>query len=209
MPAISRDAEQSLSKIKRFVEDVVYVVEVGDREPTSKRWLSAPTLTVDSADPSLQKFVEGIFTKICQVARLTDTGDSPLTVHIGHSKELTKIAEGVDRRIQLKSGHSYWAFWNGDGSLKNAFVFLCVDRVRGPIAADALLEDMLGAFGFSSRSREFDETCLSSKPKSLTALTPLDEKLIAFYYNFVPPGTRKAELRKLCDAHWNSAVEGL
>ena len=203
-PGFSREEDFSKpsTKLKRFIEDVVYVVEAGDKESCSKRWLVAPRLVVNSSDIGLKEFVERSYTDICKEAKLGAPGEQSLTVSIGDSKELNALASQYEKKISLQSGHCYWIRWNEDRSIKDAVVFLCVDRVAGMAAQDVLLEDLLGSFGFPAKSREFDKTCLSMKPSLMGSLSPLDRKMISFYYTHVPPGTRKVDFRKRFDENW-------
>jgi hypothetical protein len=202
--AYSGEAEFSAAsgKVKRFVEDVVYMVSAGKREPYSKRWLAAPRLVVQSTDPELASFVENAYAEICREAGLEAAGDSALTIHIGPSRSLVEIAAKKSRSLDLRAGHTNWIWWNEDRSIHDAVIFLCVDRAPAASAHHLLLGHLLATFGFPSRSTEFNETRLSSKDTTTSELTPLDRKLIGFYYAHVPPGTRKSELRKLVDAHW-------
>ncbi|HEX8311344.1 MAG TPA: hypothetical protein VF614_08515 [Chthoniobacteraceae bacterium] len=196
------DFSTSSAKVKRFAEDIVYMVSAGEREPYSKRWLSAPRLVVNSTDAELASFVEDSYAEICREAQLGKAGETTLTVHIGPSRTLGKVAAERSRQINLRSGHTYWIWWNEDRSIKDAVVFLCVDQVPAPSARHLLLVNVLGAFGFPSKSSEFEETCLSSKRTIRSELTPLDRRLIGFYHRHVPPGTRKSDLRKLVEASW-------
>ena len=197
------DLSKPSTKLKRFIEDVVYVVEAGNKESYSKRWVVAPHLVVNSSDIVLKGFVEKSYADICKDAQLGAPGEQSLTVYIGDSKELNTLASQHEKKISLQSGHCYWIRWNEDRSIKDAVVFLCVDRVSGMAAQDVLIEDLLGSFGFAAKSREFDQTCLSMKPSLMGTLSPLDRKMISFYYTHIPPGTRKVDFRKRFDENWS------
>jgi hypothetical protein len=67
---------------------------------------------------------------------------------------------------------------------------------------DKFIEHLLGVFGLSSRSREFEESCLSSKEQVMTSLQPVDKAVLAFYYRAVPSGTKPRELEKLFREKW-------
>lgn len=196
------DYDKPTAKLKRFVEDVTYVVESGDKESYSKRWLFAPKVSVSSSDPVLKTYAETSVAAICKDAKLETPGTLPLTVYIGPSKDLLAIAAARDRKIELQSGHGYWIWWNDDRSIRDAVVFLCTDKLSGNKAQDALLTDLLGAFGLVSKSREFDETALSAKDGIFTSPSALDRKTVSFIYSHVPPGTSKPEFRKLFETRW-------
>jgi hypothetical protein len=223
--AADADFTKPSANVKRFVTDVAYVVEAGDRDRITKRWVIAPQLVVNSTDVTLKSYVESAFMQLCQAAKLTprtdtgapklspggdpsaakrtrgtDTASPMLTVWIGPSRALAKEAQRENGQISLRGGHTYWTWWK-DGTLTDAVVYLCTDSFKGAEAERALLTDLVSAFGFPATSKVFDTTILSSK-RTQTTLTELDKMLFAFYYTHVPPGTKKPALSNLVEEHW-------
>ena len=81
-------------------------------------------------------------------------------------------------------------------------IYLYTDRHTGKEALHLLLHDLLGAFGLPARSKEIDDCVVSEKSDLPTALTPLDRKVLGFFYTHVPPNTDVRTLKKLIKEHW-------
>lgn len=81
-------------------------------------------------------------------------------------------------------------------------MFLFTDRTGGDKAKDLLLTNILGAYGFPSTSKEFEETAFTSLDKVFTGLTPLDTKAIRFFYTHVPPGQTAQEVKRIVEVSW-------
>ncbi len=188
---------KDMAKIRRFVEDVVFGKERG-----SMRWLEAPRLVLHSSDPELKAFVVAAYDEICKEAKLSTPGPLELSVYIGSSVELGKM-DSIKKRLSGQTEHSWWYQGDHDWNLKYADVILCSDRLSGAAAKNTLLKDMLRGFGLIGESREFEESCLSTKITQRTELSELDRQLIRFQYGHLASGTRKADLRKMVDAYWN------
>lgn len=203
-PVVAPPKDSSARKHQRFVEDVVYVIEKGDNEPFSRRWIALPNLVMQSTDPALQKQAEVIFADICKEAGLVEApkGGGDMVVHIGPSRELNKIAKEEKVLLTPSTRHQFWMWWNEYHQLTRAVIFLCTDRVEGPEAIDTLRRDMVAAIGFPSRSAEVDDCCMSKKSSLLSGLTDIDRKIIHFYYTQVPPGTKPAEFKRIFKEQW-------
>lgn len=196
------DFSKATAKVKRFVEDVAFTEEAGDIERVSKRWLALPRLEVKSTSAEMTAYAEKAVRQINAASGLAVTEGPALTIYIGPSRELAKLALGIDKRINIQGGATYWISWGKQKDIVVGSVFLFTDRTGGEKAKDLLLTNILGAYGFPSTSKEFDETAFTSLDKVFTGLTPLDTKVIRFFYTHVPPGQTAQEVKRIVEASW-------
>lgn len=198
VPVAATGQSRNPSKVKRFLEDIAF-----DRDTETLRWTIVPRLIVHSSDEALKAFVEQTFAIIREAAKLPDTpGSTELIVYIDTFGQLAQTPAVKEMQI-LSGGTHYWRYWGGYMGYTKFAVTLNSDKVAGDEAKRILIECLLRGFGLRGKSREFDDSVMSIQDTTIIQLSPLDRDVIGFFYTHVPPGTKKPELRKLFDGHWN------
>jgi hypothetical protein len=203
------DLEKPSSELRRFMSDVIYEVEAGDREKYSKR-LPEAILPEFHGNPALKLIAEKHLGELCELTGVKRV-DNPASgqavakigIYFGSQDDLTKVAIDLDRQITLDRGFTYWKWWDDKKIINRAVIFIATDKLAGPALEDRLIELLLSVFGFPSRSKEIEESCLSTEEKVLTSLQPLDKAILKFYYRAVPAGTKPREFDKIFREQWS------
>lgn len=202
------DLEKPSSQLRRFVSDVIFEVEAGDREKYSKRLpehVAVEFFGQAGPKPVAEKHLSEFF-QISGVKRIDKPVEgqrsAKIEIYFGSQDELSKTAKELDGQITLARGFTYWTWWDEDKTINRAVVLVATDKVSGPALEDRLIEQFFGVFGIPARSKEFDESCLSSEDAVLTNLQPVDKALLEFYYRAVPPGTKPRNFDKLFREEW-------
>lgn len=201
------DLEKPSPKLRRFVSDIIFMVEIGDREKYSKRLPESIIVPHGEAGPKAvtEKHLTE-FCKITGVKRLEETSSeesaAKIDIYFGIQSELVKVANEMERKITVERGSAYWTWWDEQNTIDRAAVFISTDKLQGAALEDKLIEQLMGVFGLPARSKEFDESCVASKEQVLTSLQPLDKALLEFYYRAVPVGTKPQEVDKIFLEKW-------
>lgn len=205
------DLEKPSSELRRFISDVIYEVEAGDREKYSKR-LPESILLEFHGNPALKLIAEKHLSELCELTGVKSVENpasgqtvARIGIYFGSQDDLTKVAIGLDRQITLARGFTYWKWWDDKKLINRAVVFIATDKLTGPALEDRLIEQLLAVFGLPSRSKEIDESCLSTREQVMTNLQPLDKAILRFYYRAVPAGTKPREFDKIFREQWNKA----
>jgi len=204
------ELEKPSAKLRRFANDVIFEVEAGDREKYSKR-LPAAIAVEFHGKPEPRPMAEKHLKELCEITGITKIdgpgavpGAAKIGIYFGTQEELAGIAKGMERKITLKRGYTYWKWWDEGDTIERAVVFIATDKLSGAALEDRLLEQLLSIFGLPARSREFDESCLSAKDQVLTSLQPIDKALLSFYYRAVPAGTTPGEFDDIFREEWSA-----
>jgi hypothetical protein len=203
------DLENPSAKLKRFLSDVIYVVEVGDRERFSKRL--PESIVVNLHGQAVLKAVgDKHLTEFCKVSGVqkveessADGSAAKIEIYFGPEAELVKVANEMEKKITLDRGATYWTWWDGKNVINRAAIFVAIDKFSGAALEDKLIEQLMGAFGLPAKSKEFDESCISSKEQVLTNLQPLDKAILEFYYRAIPAGTKPQDVNKIFVEKWS------
>lgn len=203
------ELEKPTPKLRRFANDVIFEVEAGDREKFSKR-LPATISVEFHGKPEPRPVADKHLKELCEITGVTKIdypgatrGAAKIGIYFGTQEELADIAKGMERKITLERGYSYWKWWDEGDTIHRAVVFIATDKLSGAALEDRLLEQLLSVFGLPSRSKEFDESCLSAKDQVLTSLQPVDKALLGFYYRTVPAGTTPGEFDDIFREKWS------
>lgn len=203
------DLEKPSPKLKRFLSDLIYVVEAGDRERFSKR-LPESIIVNFNGQAAPKAVAEKHLTEFCRVTGVkrveeASSGESTakIEIYFDTKAELAKVAKETEKKISMDRGATYWIWWNGKNVINRATVFIATDKFSGAALEDKFIEQMMGVFGLPSRSKEFDESCLSSKEQVLTSLQPLDKAILEFYYRAIPAGTKPQDVDKIFLDKWS------
>lgn len=199
------ELEKPSPKLRRFANDVIFEVEAGDREKFSKR-LPAAIAVEFHGKPEPRPIAEKHLKELCEITGVTNMdgpGAAKIGIYFGTQEELAGIAKGMERKITLERGYTYWKWWDEGDTINRAVVFIATDKLSGAALEDRLLEQLLSVFGLPARSKEFDESCLSAEDQVLTSLQPVDKALLGFYYRAVPPGTTPGEFDDIFREKWS------
>ena len=202
------DLGKPSAKIRRFISDVVFMVEAGDRERYSKR-LPESIIVQYHGEVQPKAMAEKHLTEFCQITGVKVTQGAfvqppvaKVDIHFGPQAELARLAKEMDRQITLPLGYTFWIWWDEKRIIDRAAVFLATDRLSDAALEDRYIELLLGVFGLPSHSKEYDESCLSTKEQVLTTLQPLDKAMLEFVYRAVPAGTKQRDIDKIFEQEW-------
>lgn len=203
------DLEKPSSKLRRFASDVIFTVEAGDREKISKR-LPKSIIAQIHGQPGQIAIAERHLKELCKItgverieAAAPDKIPLKIDLYFGPKAELVSVAGGMDSKITLDRGSTFWTWWDENGVIDRAAVFIATDKLSGAALEDRLIEQLFGAFGLPGRSKEFDESCLSLKEQVLTSLQPLDKAMLEFYYRAVPAGSGPRDVDTFFREEWS------
>ena len=203
------DLEKPSSKLRRFASDVIFTVEAGDREKISKR-LPKSIIARIQGQPGQIAIAERHLKDLCKItgverieAAAPDKIPAKVDLYFGPKEELVPVAREMDAKITLDRGYTFWTWWDENGVIERAAVFIATDKLSGAAFEDRLIEQLFGAFGLPGRSKEFDESCLSLKEQVLTSLQPLDKAMLEFYYRAVPAGSGPRDVDTLFREEWS------
>lgn len=202
------DLKKPSPKLKRFLSDLIYVVELGDREKISKRLPEAIAISIHG-QAGHKTVAEKHLNEFCKVTGVKKADDvfseesvAKIDIHFGPEAELVKLAKEMDNKITLDRGVTYWTWWNGKNIIDRATIFVATDKFSGAALEDKLIEQMMGVFGLPAKSKEYEESCMSSKEQVMTSLQPLDKAVLEFYYREIPAGTKPQDVDKIFTEKW-------
>jgi hypothetical protein len=196
------------ARLNRFFKDVLFVVDVGDKEKCTKRLPEQISVFIDCNDSSLRQAAIQQLDQLCDVTGISyaitnEPSSALLKVFIGQSSELIKLSKEYSSKINLRSGRNYWIFWDKNSVINSGVIFICNDVLSKPEEqASGLTGLLMGVFGVPSHSDEFKDTCLNPR-SSFTQIQPLDSRLLQFYYANIPAGMRPAEVQKVLKEKWS------
>ncbi|MDZ4401897.1 hypothetical protein [Prosthecobacter sp.] len=200
------DYQTPTQQVDKFVRDIVLC----GRQNKTTRWLALPRLEVTATSPALKGFVESSFASITQATGLNTPGDGVLHVFVGTSRDFTAL--DIAKRRQLKMvGKDGCMFWQDkDHSLKEALVFLkdSPDQTE-EFQQHVLFHNLLAGFGFMKNSPQFHDSTFGGNNTFDLKLSPLDNLLISFCYQHVPPAAQSSDVSKLLKLHWNKPAAGI
>ena len=207
-PAREIDLKKPTPKLKRFLSDLIYVVERGDREKISKRLPESIAISIHG-QAEHKTVAEKHLNEFCKVTGVKKVDDvlseesvAKIDIHFGSEAELVKLAKEMDNKITLDRGVTYWTWWNGKNIIDRAAIFVATDKFTGAALEDKLIEQMMGVFGLPAKSKEYEESCMSSKEQVMTSLQPLDKAILEFYYRAIPAGSKPQDVDKIFSEKW-------
>lgn len=202
------DTTKYSAKLRRFITDVIFEVEAGDREKYSKKLPSVVSVSYHCnpaqqqlAESKLNEFLEATGVKIGTEPKKGELL-TKIDIYLGKREALQPLAYDKDKEISLDRGCAYWNWWNNDRVITESVIFICTDRLNGRELESKLVEQLFGTFGLPNKSKETDSSCLAMKDQEYTSLQPIDLKVLNFYYRAVPAGTKPREVDKIIRAQW-------
>ena len=214
LSAFARDLkfDKYSSKLRRFVSDVVFVVDHGDREKYAKRLPAKISVTYHAtpaekqlAGKKLAQFLDATSVEIVDGSDSKSEGETvaDIQIYFGETTALQKEASKHGDQIQVGNGYVFWTWWDDDRVIEKAVVFIGTDRLSGKNLEDRLIEQLFGVFGLPSKSGEADNSCMTDDDNAVfTELQPLDLALLKFYYTHIPAGTKPAEAAEIVREKW-------
>ncbi|MBK8037618.1 MAG: hypothetical protein IPK22_10835 [Verrucomicrobiaceae bacterium] len=200
--AAAKDAEAEQRRMLRILEDCVLPKW---HDGNALRWEALPTLRLNSKDPELGKFVEDTFKDICATAGLQPApGERISEIHIGPHEIIKKLATKEKEAMSVREGISYYVHWDDRKVPERTVLMLSTDKFPANELKATLVSYMLGTFGMEW-SKELDPSemcCLSWFASGAEKMSDLDRKLLAFFYQHVPNGANRSELRSIFRKKW-------
>lgn len=209
-----RSAEPSRDKVSRFVLQVASGTEYGDTRRVASKWTHAPTVSVFGATPQQKLIVEEVFRSIGpsfrqaigEVQMLADnTPTASMKIYFGTQKELSRIGKEHDIKYNKDDYGFFWIFWDESHAITSTYVFLATDKLREDNLKHYVFEEVTQSFGLASDSDEFKDSIFYAKGSDggdASQPSPLDLKLLKWFYEHVEPGDSKKVISEKWDATW-------
>lgn len=200
--ASAKDAEAEQRRMLRILEDFI---GQNWHDGTALRWENLPILRLNSKDPELGKYAEETFKDICTTAGLKAApGERICEVHIGPHEIIKKLVTKEKTGMSVRDGIVYFVNWDHQRMPERTVLMLSSDKFPQEKCQALLISYMLATFGlFWTREIEPTEmSCLSYYDSDAQKMSDLDRKLLAFFYQHVPNGTTRSELRTLFRKKW-------
>lgn len=210
-------SDQSLNKIKKFVQKVSLGVEQGGSDNVVSRWTTPPTLSVYDSTPDQKAIVnEVLFTinsclkpLIGEAVLLSDNNpEASFKIIFAPQRDFRKIAREYNFKCKSNSWGSYWMFWDSKNHITSSIVLLATDKLSGDTLKRFAFEQIIQAFGLANDSDEFVESIFYEKGNDKgNTITPseLDLQLLRFFYQHLEPGDKRQNLNKKFEMFWLKA----
>ena len=201
--------------VLEWIEDVVLGPEYGGSGAIASRWVRAPVLKLVEGSTEDRRVVEACVAEInSALARtpireivLARTGVAGADILV-YSVPLHRFPELARRHgFQYVEGNLgfFWTFWNERHEIQSAVVLLASDRLSETALRHIALVEITQSLGLSGDSPVFPESVFFSRDDDGGAaehLSALDRQLIDFFYRYLSPGARTAEVRIAYWRHW-------
>lgn len=198
----SKDAEAEERRMLRILEDLICTKW---HNGTALRWEGLPTLRLNSKDPELGKFANETFNDICTTAGLRPApGERISEIHIGPHEIIKKLATKEKDGMNIREGISYYVHWDDRRIPERTVLMLSSDKFPPDECKAFLVSYLLGTFGLEW-SKEIDpseKSCLSWYGSGVQKMSDMDRKLLTFFYQNVPNGASRSDLRSIFRKNW-------
>jgi hypothetical protein len=207
-------ADQSRSKIKRYVHQVVLGHEYGDTRKVVSRWVIAPTASIYGADNEQKEIVYEVFRSInsClkpslgEIHLLPDnTSAANIKIFFAPQRDFKKIAREYNFKYVADRWGYCWMFWDAKNRLTSSIVLLATDKLSGNMLRHIAFEAIFEAFGLAMDTDEFPESIFYERGRSgeyAIAPSELDLKLLCFFYQHIKPGDTRKEVSEKFEMFW-------
>jgi hypothetical protein len=213
-------APEDLTKVRAWVEAVTLGPEFGGDGKITARWTKPIGLSVMKGDQAARKDMLDLLPTLNEA--LTPAGAPISVLEDGDpSADLkvyfTELAEfdaiGQQHGFPYVQGNwgYFYMFWNGNREIQQGYVLIATDMLSGSSLRHFTFEEVTQVLGLSNDSGLFPDSIFYSDGSdggAATELSPLDRKLLSFFYKHVPPGSDKVKLGQAFDAHWDAGFLG-
>lgn len=204
------DFSKYSSKLRRFIGDVTYRVDAGDRD---KKLLKLPKHVKFHFDCNAaeQKIIEVKVAEFINVTGVTTeqpadkkTPVANIYFFFGNTEPLAKKASSISKKINLQAGSTYWKYWNHTTyEITKSYIFIDTQKLTNKAELeDRLIEQLCSVWGIPSKSDVTETSCMSEDEAVFVSLQPIDKAVLKFLYEKVPAGSRPSELNKIVRTSW-------
>ena len=211
-PAVAQPPQQ----VRKWAQTVLLGMEYDAKVETCRRWVTSPQLAVVEGTDAQRKLVREIVGHLNETLAKTPikkieivkAGDANTSLRVFFVPK--ERFAGLSDTYGIKSGSDkddgwFWINWNNKHEIEKGYVFLASDRLHGTRMRHTALEEITQSLGLANDSPAFRDSVFyesGSDYGSAEKLSPLDGRLIQFFYNHVRPGDRRVELEAAWDRHW-------
>jgi hypothetical protein len=207
---------QSPADVRKWAETVLLGMEYDEKVETCRRWVTSPKLAVVEGTDSERKLVGELVAHLNETLSKTPikkieivkTGDvnTNLRVFFVPKEKFAELSESYG----IKSGSDkddgwFWISWNAKHEIEKGYVFLASDRLYGSRMRHTALEEITQSLGLANDSPAFRSSVFYESGGdygSAEKLSPIDKRLIQFFYTHVRPGDRRSQLHAAWERHW-------
>jgi hypothetical protein len=207
-------APEDLTKVRAWVETVTLGPEFGGDGKITARWAKPIGLSVMKGDQAARKDMLDLIPALNEALTpagapisLLEDGDpsAELKVYFTELSEFDAIGQQHGFPYVQGNWGYFYMFWNENREIQQGYVLLATDQLSGPSLRHFTFEEVTQVLGLSNDSELFPDSIFYSNGSdggAATELSPLDRKLLSFFYKHVPPGSDKVKLGQAFDAHW-------
>lgn len=204
-----------LRQIRRWALEVLQDTEFGDVAAAYPAWRQPPSISMIAGSAEEKQLliaaVEDINSALDEdgpLVEILEDGQpeaADVSVYFVPLSEFPAVGEIGGFPIIPGSTGLWWTFWNRNFVRTEAYVLVANDVVGGASLEHLVLEELVGALGFSDDSARFEESIIYEDLRrgqfgDATRLSPCDRKLMRFVYDYLTPG--ETDIPGLFDSEW-------
>jgi hypothetical protein len=213
VPPPAPPEQEDRRKVRQWVETVALGPEFGGSGKIVARWTRPIRLSVMKGDQDVRKDMLDLIPALNETLRpagapLTVVGDrdptAEMKVYFAPLAEFDAISKANGFSYVKGNWGYFYTFWNNQRQIERAYVLIATE-LKGPKLRHFTFEEVTQALGLSNDSELFPDSIFYSNGKeggAATELSPLDRKLLSFFYTRVQPGFDRGRLGAAFDAHW-------
>jgi hypothetical protein len=211
----SQAAEPPRSKIKRFVEEVTLGSEYGDNPKKTRRWMTAPMLSVFGGTPEQKSIVEEVIMTInpslraqnMEIQLMPDNSEAAtLKVYFAKIIEFQKLAKKNNFKYVQGNLSFFCSFWDEKNNITSSFALIASDKLKGSKLKHHTFEAITRSLGLINISNEFTDSIFykvsNNDEGNTTCPSALDLQLLQWFYENVLPAENRMALSAKFDETW-------
>jgi len=204
-------------RVQRWVEKILSGPEFGGTgKHTITMWVKPkPTMSVFGADAEQLRVVTAAVEHINETLAKTplqgivllkpNDPSAEIRMTFCNLKEMPAVAKQLGFRY-VEGNWGYFNYWyNARREHYKAHILMASDKLKGKWLRHYALEETIQVLGLVNDSDEFEDSIFYER-NNITGdaqnLSPLDKKLIVFFFNYMRPGDTQADLRAKLAKHW-------
>ena len=211
-PTVKEQERQTLL----FAGDVLTKIEYSAGSQIV-RWVKPPTISVfgnangnRAVMAATLREINSALPKNMQVVQLND-GDrgASMKIFFVKLKDFAKVAAMFQFQYVEGNNGFFYMKWNGKFELTEAIILIAEDKLTGKSLSHFVLEETVQSLGMGGDSERFPKSIFYENQSlkqfgDATQLSPLDRKLVRFFYDHVPAGATAIEVGQLYERHWDA-----
>lgn len=201
--------------VEAWVLDVLSGTEFGGGGVRFAAWASPPSVSLIQGDSVerglLQAAIEDVNSALEGVATVALIADgeenSDIVAYFLPLSEFESVGQQWGFPITPGNLGLWWTFWDGSLAKTKGIGLIANDRLSGERLEHFVIEELIGALGFSNDSPRFEESVIYEDTSigqfgSATRLSACDRQLIRFVYESLDAGLTPDEIRNRYRLSW-------